>query len=133
MNLPFDTYLRDCRVTLYGGILRGVETLNISLDGSFTIYPPARLNNSAGTTDNEFTLNSITVLDGGAFRYMGVAEDDNQMNVILNGSLHVLGGGEFHANNLNLQGKIEISSRTNDERYTERKSTCAGRGRVPRK
>ena len=55
------------------------------------------------------------------------------MNVILNGSLHVLGGGEFHANNLNLQGKIEISSRTNDERYTERKSTCAGRGRVPRK
>ena len=33
------------------------------------------------------------------------------MNVILNGSLHVLGGGEFHANNLNLQGKIEISCR----------------------
>lgn len=104
MNLPYDTYLRDCRITLYGGLLRGVATLNISLDGSFTVYPPARLNNSLSSR-NDFVMDSITILDGGVFKFMGTAEENNGLNVTLTGSLHIQGGGEFRTNNIYLQGQ----------------------------
>ena len=108
MNLPYDTYLQDCRITLYGGILRGVATLNISLDGSFTVYPPARLNNSHSNS-HDFVMDSITILDGGLFSFVGTAEGNNKLNVTLTGSLHIQGGGEFRTNNIYLQGQWPFS------------------------
>ena len=77
MNLPYNTYLHDSRVTLYGGVLQGIHTLNISLDGVFTIYPPARLNTSShgSLVSKELRLNSIIILDGGRFEFTGTTED----------------------------------------------------------
>lgn len=89
---------------MYGGLLRGVATLNISLDGSFTVYPPARLNNSLSSR-NDFVMDSITILDGGVLKFMGTAEENNRLNVTLTGSLHIQGGGEFRTNNIYLQGQ----------------------------
>ena len=103
--MPFDTYLKDCRVTLYGGLLRGVETLNISLAGAFTVYPSVKHNATSVTEESSFSLNSITILDGGLFDYKGDAEHDNKLNIHLDGGLHIRGGGIFKVNNLYLEGQ----------------------------
>jgi len=107
VNLPFDSYLKDCRVTLYGGLLKGVETLNISLDGTFTVYPPVKHNASSSTEESTFSMNSITILDGGLFDYKGDTANDNKLNIFLDGSLHIRGGGIFQVNSLYLEGKNE--------------------------
>ncbi|XP_033745591.1 uncharacterized protein LOC117331105 [Pecten maximus] len=98
VNLPYETFLLDCRVILYGGVLQGVEKLNISMDGSFTIYPPAQLGYS-----QKVVLNSIDILDGGFFNFQGNAENDSLIEIILDGGFHVHGGGEMQANNLVLR------------------------------
>ena len=101
VNLPYDTYLMDSVVTLYGGILRGVETLNISLDGSFIAYPPAQLGSDEPSVYN---LNSITVLDGGLFKYIGYTEAGDGLIVNLDGGFAVRGGGLVEVNKLTLSG-----------------------------
>lgn len=83
-----------------GGLLKGVQKLNISLDGLFTVYPPARLQEHS----SRFEMNSITILDGGKFMFMGKAEDENKLEVILDGGLHVQGGGELEANYIHIEG-----------------------------
>ena len=94
-------------MTLYGGLLRGVETLNISLDGAFTVYPPVKHNATSTTEESTFSLNSITILDGGLFDYKGDADNDNKLNILLDGSLHIRGGGIFKVNSLYLEGMLE--------------------------
>lgn len=49
-------------------------------------------------------MNSITILDGGLFEYKGDAANNNKLNIMLDGSLHIRGGGIFKVNNLNLEG-----------------------------
>lgn len=49
-------------------------------------------------------MNSITILDGGLFEYKGDASNNNKLNIMLDGSLHIRGGGIFKVNNLNLEG-----------------------------
>jgi hypothetical protein len=55
---------------------------------------------------NKFELNSITVLDGGLFQYYGEAVNDNKLDIKLNGSLIINGGGEFRTNNMYLEGNF---------------------------
>ena len=111
VNLPYNTYLHDSRVTLYGGVLQGVHTLNVSLDGVFTIYPPARLNTSSSSSSSspssskELRLNSIVVLDGGRLEFTGSTEDADAMTIVLDGGLVVQGGGVLSANDLHVRGQ----------------------------
>ena len=77
----------------------GVRTLNISLGGAFRCYPPA--DHSAVVYD---FLNTISVLDGGVFQFYGTAADSDLLNIHLNGSLMIRGGGEMIVNNLELYG-----------------------------
>ena len=98
-NLPIDTYLKDSTVADYGGILAGIQTLNISLGGAFRSYPPA--DHSAVVYD---FLNTISVLDGGVFQFYGTAADGDLLNIVMNGSLMIRGGGEMIVNNLELYG-----------------------------
>ena len=101
MNLPFDTYLRDSVVTLYGGVLRGVHSLNVSLGGAFIAYPRAALNSGQRS---HFRLHSVTVLDGGRFEYRGRAADADALVIELDGDFTVRGGGFVTANKLLLTG-----------------------------
>ena len=106
VNLPYNTYLHDSRVTVYGGVLQGIHTLNISLDGVFTIYPPARRNTSHGSlVSKELHLNSIIILDGGRFEFTGTTEDRDKLDIVLGGGLVVQGGGVMSGNYLNISGK----------------------------
>ena len=106
VNLPHDTYLHDCVVTLYGGTLSGVHTLNISLDGAFIIHPKAKLDSG---TESVFNLNSITVLDGGVMRYEGVTAQNDGLVVNLEGGLVVQGGGVIEGNNIKVKGEYHCS------------------------
>lgn len=106
MNLPFDTYLRDCRISLYGGTVQGLQKMNISLDGAFYVYPKEKENENDVMEPNVFELDSIAILDGGLFEYFGEAVNDNKLDITLNGSLSINGGGEFRANNMYLEGII---------------------------
>ena len=100
VNLPIDTYLKDSSVADYGGVLAGVETLNISLGGAFHSYPPA--DHSPVVYD---FLNTISILDGGLFEFHGTAADSDLLNIHMNGSLMIRGGGEMIVNNLELYGR----------------------------
>ena len=104
VNLPYDTYLRDCRISLYGGTVQGLQALNISLDGAFYVYPPEKENEGDVIPVNEFELDSITILDGGVFEFFGEPDNDNKLDIKLNGSLTINGGGEFRTNNMYLEG-----------------------------
>ena len=98
--MPVDTYLKDSSVADYGGILAGVETLNISKGGAFHSYPPT--DHSAVVYD---FLNTISILDGGLFEFHGTAADGDLLNIHMNGSLMIRGGGEMIVNNLELYGE----------------------------
>ncbi|KAK3576663.1 hypothetical protein CHS0354_004948 [Potamilus streckersoni] len=102
VNLPYDTYLRDSSVILYGGILESLNTLNISLNGAFILYPPARLNKTQSDRSSTLYLNSISILDGGVFRYEGTPQNNDELRIVLDGGLVIRGGGELHANKLHL-------------------------------
>ena len=104
VNLPVDTYLKDSVVADYGGILASVETLDISLGGAFRSYPPA--DHSPVIYD---FFNTISILDGGVFEFFGTAADGDLLNIQLNGSLMIRGGGEMIVNNLELYGIYTIS------------------------
>ncbi|CAH1775844.1 unnamed protein product, partial [Owenia fusiformis] len=105
INLPFETYLKDSRVILYGGELLGLKKLNVSLNGEFIAYPEARL---FADYDSEFNLESIEVLDGGILGFEGTAAAEDVMTMSLD-ALIVRGGGLFYANKLDLTAKtIEI-------------------------
>ena len=69
----------------------------------FQVYPPAELDFS-----NRFEMNSISVLDGGVLAFEGTAEGDSKMEIILEGGLHVHGGGEVKTNNIYLEGMIFV-------------------------
>ncbi|KAL8620488.1 hypothetical protein ACOMHN_056880 [Nucella lapillus] len=103
VNLPYNTYLHQSRVTLYGGVLQGVHTLNLSLGGVFTIYPPARLNASGGQQGaKELRLNSMVILDGGRFEFTGLTHSHDTLSVVLEGGLVVHGGGVMTGNNIHV-------------------------------
>ena len=106
VNLPYDTFLKDCTVTLYGGVLRGVHTLNISLGGSFIAYPPAALGSGE---PSHFNLDSISILDGGVFRYEGHAEQEDAVVISLDGSLVVHGGGQLIGNKITVKGTCKFT------------------------
>ena len=99
--MPYDTFLKDCTVTLYGGVLRGVHTLSISLGGSFIAYPPAALDSGESS---HFNLDSISILDGGVFRYEGRTEQEDAVVISLDGSLVVHGGGQMFGNKITVKG-----------------------------
>ena len=98
-NLPVDTYLKDSTVVDYGGTLSGVQTLNISLGGAFYSYPPA----DHSTVLYDF-FNTISILDGGVFKFFGTANDGDLLKIKMAGSLMIRGGGEMLVNNLELYG-----------------------------
>lgn len=80
--------------------------MNISLDGAFYVYPKEKENEIDTMAPNVFELDSIAILDGGLFEYFGEAVNDNKLDITLNGSLSINGGGEFRANNMYLEGII---------------------------
>ena len=41
--MPTSTLLRDAVITLLGGVLQGLERLDINLRGEFHVYPNARI------------------------------------------------------------------------------------------
>ena len=100
--MPTETYLLNSVITLYGGILRGLKTLNISLGGAFIAYPKAALDSGV---ESYFHLDSITILDGGLFKYEGKANDGDALTVELDGGLVVQGGAQVIANKLTLKGQ----------------------------
>ncbi len=102
MNLPYETYLKHSIVTLYGGLLRGLKVLNVSLGGEFIVYPPTKLDSD---TPSVLNLNSITVLDGGTLLYQGTVDDWDTLYINLEAGLLVTGGGTVTANRLNVNGK----------------------------
>lgn len=106
VNLPYETYLHNSRVTLYGGVLQGIHTLNISLDGVFTIYPPARINNSDSPGSKMIHFNSLSILDGGRFEFNGSAEENDDINIVLDGELAIQGGGIMSGNKMNITGEL---------------------------
>ena len=105
VNLPSDTFLKDCTVTLFGGVLRGVHTLNISLGGAFIAYPLAALDSGE---PSHFKLDSISVLDGGLFKYEGHSEEGDAVVISLDGSLIVHGGGQLTGNKITVKGQCNI-------------------------
>ena len=59
MNLPYETYLKDSVVTLYGGVVSGIHTLNISLGGAFIAHPKAK---QVGGDESQLVLNRQATL-----------------------------------------------------------------------
>ena len=90
-------------MTLLGGVLRGMETLDISLGGAFTAYPAAKLGSAEASV---FNLDSITVLDGGIFKYMGNTDNGDELTLSLAGDFEVQGGGTVEVNKLKLTGQL---------------------------
>ncbi|KAI8478546.1 hypothetical protein Bbelb_437250, partial [Branchiostoma belcheri] len=115
LGLPHHTYLQDTTLTLYGGKLLGVQTLNISLDGKLDIKATSKINTE---TPGTLVLNSITVLNGGVLSYLEGPEDEAGLMVQLDGSFTVRGGAEVAANKLYIkavnisvdgEGKVDAS------------------------
>ena len=93
--------MKDSKVIDYGGTLTGVKTLNISLGGAFHSYPPA--DHSTVVYD---IFNTISILDGGIFKFFGTAEDGDSLVMKMDGALMIRGGGEMIVNNLELSGSF---------------------------
>ena len=82
--------------------MRGVHTLDISLGGSFIAYPLAALDSGE---PSHFNLGSISVRDGGLFKYEGLSEQGDAVVISLDGSLTVHGGGQLTGNKISVKGK----------------------------
>ena len=59
VNLPYDTFLFNAVITLYGGELLGMKRVRISLNGAFTVYPPAQIHS---LNPSEINLEDIEVI-----------------------------------------------------------------------
>ena len=99
-NLPEDTYLKDNTVADHGGTLANIRTLNISLGGAFLSYPP----DDHARVFYDF-FNTISILDGGLFKFFGTAANDDRLVIEMDGDLMIRGGGEMIANNLEVYGR----------------------------
>ena len=93
--------MKDATITLLGGLLRGVEILDVSLNSNFIIHPKSRL---ASDSNSVFIFEKVSIFDGGVIKYMGSAEAGDVLTMNVTSTLAVKGGGELHVNNLLLSG-----------------------------
>lgn len=105
VNMPYDTYLRDATIKLYGGRVIGLQRMDISLGGEFHMHPNARINS---LTASEMKIEHLTVMDGGLFRYEGKAEDDDSLQAEVAEDFNVRGGGELYISKMVMHGKSSV-------------------------
>ena len=103
VNLPAETFLRGSSVTLYGGVLRGVESVIMSLGGSLIIHPQAKLDSDIPSA---FNLKAIKIHDGGLLAYKGDSNNGDTLSVQLQNHLIVHGGGRVEFNSMSVTGNI---------------------------
>lgn len=51
-------------------------------------------------------FNSLSILDGGRFEFNGSAEENDNINIVLDGELAIQGGGIMSGNKMNITGEL---------------------------
>ncbi|XP_071498055.1 uncharacterized protein [Diadema antillarum] len=105
-HLPPISLFQEVDLTLLGGSVEGVATLEIGKNALLTFDPMACVNAEAAS---EMYLDSLLVLGGGALEFTGSVSANQELHMTLDGKLLVRGGGVMRANKLSVTaGDIEI-------------------------